>query len=82
MKQKQKAVEYLKSEYIKRGDTLPSGVFQDALEMENYSSQTEISDEEIEQAAKEYDRINTIYGARQVFVDAVNWYRESLKNNI
>ena len=31
----QTAVEYLKSEYIKRGDTLPSGVFQEALEMES-----------------------------------------------
>ena len=27
-------VEFLKQEYINRGDTLPSGVFQEALEME------------------------------------------------
>jgi len=34
MNKKQTAVEFLKQEYIKRGDCLPSGVFQDALEME------------------------------------------------
>ena len=28
------AVEYLKQQYIERGETLPSGVFQEALEME------------------------------------------------
>jgi hypothetical protein len=28
------AVEFLKKEYIKRGDCLPSGAFKDALDME------------------------------------------------
>jgi len=28
------AVEWLKQQYIERGETLPSGVFQEALEME------------------------------------------------
>ena len=28
------AVEYLKQQYIERGETLPLGVFQEALEME------------------------------------------------
>ena len=28
------AVEYLKQQYIERGETLPAGVFQEALEME------------------------------------------------
>lgn len=28
------AVEWLKEQYIERGETLPSGVFQEALEME------------------------------------------------
>jgi hypothetical protein len=28
------AVEYLKQQYIERGETLPSGIFQEALEME------------------------------------------------
>jgi hypothetical protein len=28
------AVQYLKQQYIERGETLPSGVFQEALEME------------------------------------------------
>jgi hypothetical protein len=28
------AVEYLKQQYIERGETLPSGVFQEALDME------------------------------------------------
>lgn len=28
------AVEWLKRQYIERGETLPSGVFQEALEME------------------------------------------------
>ena len=28
------AVEYLKQQYIERGETLPSGVFQEALEIE------------------------------------------------
>lgn len=30
----QTAVQWLKQQYIERGDTLPSGVFQEALEME------------------------------------------------
>ena len=38
-----------------------------------------ISDEEIEKAAKEYDRKSTRYGAKLIFIDAVNWYREQLK---
>ena len=42
----------------------------------------EISDEKIKQAAKNYDRINTIWGANVVFIDAVKWYRESLKNKL
>ena len=33
MNKKQTAVEFLKQEYIKRGDCLPSGVFEDAKEM-------------------------------------------------
>ena len=28
------AVEYLKQQYIERGETLPSGVFEEALKME------------------------------------------------
>ena len=28
------AVEWLKQQYIERGETLPSGIFQEALEME------------------------------------------------
>lgn len=34
MKNNQTAVEWLKRQYIERGETLPSGVFQEALEME------------------------------------------------
>lgn len=30
----QTAVEWLKQQYIERGETLPSGVFQEALDME------------------------------------------------
>ena len=37
-----------------------------------------ISDIDINQAAREYDRINTIWGAKVVFVDAVTWYRNYL----
>ncbi len=40
----------------------------------------EIPDEEIEKAAKEYDIKNTIWGAKLVFVDAIKWYKEQLKN--
>jgi hypothetical protein len=40
------AVEFLKKEYIKRGDTLPSGVFQEALEMEKQQIETAYSEGE------------------------------------
>ena len=40
------AVEFLKQEYIKRGDTLPSGVFQEALEMEKQQIETAYSEGE------------------------------------
>ena len=40
----------------------------------------EISDEDIKQAAKDYDRINTIWGANVVFIDAVKWYKEQILN--
>ena len=44
------------------------------------SSQTEISDEEIEQAAKEYDIKSTRWGAKTIFIDAIKWYKEQLKH--
>jgi hypothetical protein len=43
------------------------------------SSQTEISDEEIQKAAKEYDIKSTRWGAKTIFIDAIKWYREQLK---
>ena len=44
------------------------------------SSQTEISDEEIEIAAKEYDIKSTRWGAKTIFIDGIKWYREQLRN--
>ena len=44
------------------------------------SSQT-ISDEDIEQAAKDYHRNNgAYYGQVKTFIDAIQWYREQLRN--
>jgi hypothetical protein len=37
-----------------------------------------VTDEEILIAAKEYDRINTIWGSSKVFIDAVKWYQQQL----
>ena len=34
MKTKQTAIQWLKEQYIERGETIPLGVFQEALEME------------------------------------------------
>ena len=44
------AVEFLKKEYIKRGDCLPSGVFKDALEMEAKQNQNKYSEEDMREA--------------------------------
>ena len=74
---KQTAVEYLKenSDWF---DKSPGGeklYFESEVirMMENYSSQTEISDEEIEKA-KEYH-----WSYRNGFVEGAKWYREQLK---
>jgi hypothetical protein len=40
----------------------------------------EISDEEIQKAAKEYDIKSTRWGAKTIFIDAIKWYREQLKS--
>jgi hypothetical protein len=44
-----------------------------------FFKQTEISDEEIEKAAKEYDIKSTRWGAKTIFIDAIKWYKEQLK---
>lgn len=41
-----------------------------------------ITDAEIVLAAQEYDRINTIWGAKKVYIDAVKWYQQQLTRNI
>jgi hypothetical protein len=46
------AVEYLKQQYIERGETLPSGVFQEALEMEQEQEQL------LDQMATQIQEIN------------------------
>ena len=43
------------------------------------SSQTEISDEEIEQAAKEFERTKGYYYMITSFKEGIKWYREQLK---
>jgi hypothetical protein len=40
----------------------------------------ELSDEEIEKAAKEYDIKSTRWGAKNIFIDAIKWYSEQLKS--
>lgn len=40
----------------------------------------EISDEEIEKEAIEYDIKSTRWGAKTIFIDAIKWYKEQLKN--
>ena len=54
--------------------------------MENYSSQTEISDEEIfyqKQVMNPYPSTKHFYTAwEKGFMDCAKWYREQLKNNI
>ena len=54
------AVEFLKKEYIKRGDCLPSGVFKDALEMEAKQDQNKYSEEDMREAIK--FGLNGMYG--------------------
>ena len=58
------SIEFLKTEYIKRGDCLPSGVFQDAKEMHK---------QEIEQAFK-HGKLPTFLG--QVLT-AEQYYQET-----
>ena len=54
-------------------------IFEMTYELASTSSQTEISDEEIQKAAKEYDIKSTRWGAKTIFIDAIKWYREQLK---
>lgn len=43
-------------------------------------SSREISDEDIEQAAKDYHRNNGVYYAQvKTFIDAIKWYKEQLR---
>ena len=45
------------------------------------SSKTEISDEEIKEAAKDYHWKNGVYYAQEkTFIDAIKWYREQIKS--
>ena len=48
--------------------------------MEKYSSQTEISDEEIEEAAEGHFSGDTMWSERIAFKLAIKWYREQLKS--
>lgn len=50
------------------------------FDRETNSVPYEISDEEIETAAKDYHRNNGVYyGQVKTFIDAIKWYREQLK---
>lgn len=69
------AVEWLENEYNTKGKLTPVDFFQ-AKEMKR---KNKISDEEIENAAKEYDFQSTRYGAKTIFLDAIKWYKEQLK---
>ena len=44
-----------------------------------WQAEQTISDEQIEQAAKEYDIKSTRWGAKTIFIDAIKWYKEQLK---
>ena len=46
---------------------------------EMHKQEMEISDEEIQKAAKEYDIKSTIWKAKLVFMDAIEWYKDQLK---
>ena len=53
-------------------------LIQQAKEMELLKA--EISNEEIEIVAKEYDIKSTRWGAKTIFIEGAKWYREQLKN--
>jgi hypothetical protein len=41
--------------------------------------QSELSDEQIKQAAKEYAKLSTVWHAEPVFIDAINWYKKQIE---
>jgi hypothetical protein len=79
---KQTAIEWLVEQfnldYNGENELSPSEFIKQAKEMEK--QQTEISDEEIEKAALDYDN-SVIYGPPLVhFEQGAFWYREQLKS--
>ena len=70
------ALKYLKSKCVKM---YPEEVRLFVAGAKWQAEQT-ISDEEIEKSAKEYDIKSTRWGAKTIFIDAIKWYKEQLKN--
>ena len=68
---KQTAVQWLKQQYLERGETLPSGVFQDALDMER--------DQIIDAANQKIFGDITFQGSDEVITKGENYYNQTYK---
>ena len=77
-----KVITELSDEEIKPKHKVGKFIIEAIKEKIARTSQTEISDEEILKAAKEYDIKSTRWGAKTIFIDAVKWYQEQLKKKL
>ena len=63
----QTAIQWLKEQYINRGETLPSGVFQEALEMEKEQIKSGFEDGIAEAANEQHGRLDYNMDAEQYY---------------
>ena len=74
------AVEFLKKEYIKRGDCLPSGVFKDALEMESKQDQNKFSKEEVTELIQFLSMNKEFNGYSSMTKETSQYFLDQFKN--
>lgn len=74
------SVEFLKKEYIKRGDCLPSGVFKDALEMEAKQNKNRYSEEEVCELIQFLSMNEEFNGYSSVSKETANYFLQQFKN--